>query len=509
MKKLSIILFLISLGLFLIGNLNEGIGYSYSLFPSPNSVGINSDTRLIIRFKEEPQLNNKGCIKIYNSETGKLVDFLDLSIPPGPTLKRDYQGLKPPYLTKPYEYYAEGKTNKNTKPGTPSSIAKANSDSFQLNIIGGFTDAFHFYPVIINGKTATIYLHNNILEASTTYSVEIDSGIFALNKTNFNGIKKGEWKFKTRKDFLCKYQDLTVAQDGSGCFNTIQGAIDFVPDYSPKKITIRVKSGRYQEIVYFRNKKNIVLEGTNPDSVEICYANNEIFNPHPENIATNEWPGTFPSRRAVFMADNSSNITLKNLSFRNLTTGQAEALLIMGEKNKVINCRIYGSGDALQANGSCYFKNTLISGHGDTYLGRGPSYFDSCALYSTAVFAWVRNTKRNHGIVFRDCSFEKTGEGETELARAPDNKGFTYPYAEMVLINCKLKGISAKAWGEVGNDNKNIKYYEYNSTHFDGSPVDYSKRHPISKRLHLPNDSLLIKTYNNPREILQWPELKY
>ena len=26
---------------------------------------------------------------------------------------------------------------------------------------------------------------------------------------------------------------------------------------------------------------------------------NEAFNPHPPNVATNEWPGTFPSRRAA------------------------------------------------------------------------------------------------------------------------------------------------------------------------------------------------------------------
>ncbi|MBN1997236.1 hypothetical protein JW935_06780, partial [candidate division KSB1 bacterium] len=34
--------------------------------------------------------------------------------------------------------------------------------------------------------------------------------------------------------------------------------------------------------------------GEDRDKVVVCYANNEVFNPHPANIVTNERPGTFP-----------------------------------------------------------------------------------------------------------------------------------------------------------------------------------------------------------------------
>jgi pectin methylesterase-like acyl-CoA thioesterase len=98
---------------------------------------------------------------------------------------------------------------------------------------------------------------------------------------------------------------LVVAADGTGDFNTIQGAFDFVPDNNPRRVTIFVKNGRYEEIVYFRNKTNVTLTGEDRERVEIVYNNSEIFNPHPPNVATNEWPGTFPSRRAAFMADRS------------------------------------------------------------------------------------------------------------------------------------------------------------------------------------------------------------
>ena len=50
----------------------------------------------------------------------------------------------------------------------------------------------------------------------------------------------------------------------------------------------------------------MTILGDDRDKVVVFYANNEVFNPHPSNISTNEWPGTFPSRRAAFMGDNST-----------------------------------------------------------------------------------------------------------------------------------------------------------------------------------------------------------
>jgi len=93
---------------------------------------------------------------------------------------------------------------------------------------------------------------------------------------------------------------LQVSADGTGDFNTVQGALDFVPDHSKKRITIRVRNGLYEEIVYFRNKDNVTLLGENQEKTIVRYANNEVFNPHPANIRTNPEPGdiSFASRRS-------------------------------------------------------------------------------------------------------------------------------------------------------------------------------------------------------------------
>ncbi|MGB8226684.1 MAG: hypothetical protein WCE45_07490, partial [Sedimentisphaerales bacterium] len=141
----------------------EKPGQTISRFPADKAKQVNPDTHLVLAFPSEPNLGKSGQIRIYDATDNRLVDVLDLSIPPGPTI-----GIKapaaPPYTTIPYEYVPGHFTNANTKPGTPSGGAVATPDNYQLTIIGGFTDAFHFYPVIVRGSVATIYPHNNLLD---------------------------------------------------------------------------------------------------------------------------------------------------------------------------------------------------------------------------------------------------------------------------------------------------------------------------------------------------------
>lgn len=116
---------------------------------------------------------------------------------------------------------------------------------------------------------------------------------------------------------------------------------------------------------------------------------------------------------------------------------------------------------------------------------------------------WVRNTAANHGNVFVNCTFKTLDGRQTEIARAPDNKGHSYPNSEAVLIDCALEGISPVGWGAVGSDTADIHYWEFNSTHLrDGTPVDVSKRHPVSRQLRMPGDADIIANYSDPRYVL-------
>jgi len=112
-----------------------------------------------------PVVGKSGKVRIYDAANNRLVDQLDLSIPPGPTERATGAATTAPYLATPYNYERSNvPTNANTKPGTPSAGAEPTPNNYQLTIIGGFTDGFHLYPIIVSGNTATIQLHHNLLE---------------------------------------------------------------------------------------------------------------------------------------------------------------------------------------------------------------------------------------------------------------------------------------------------------------------------------------------------------
>jgi pectin methylesterase-like acyl-CoA thioesterase len=375
---------------------------------------------------------------------------------------------------------------------------------YQLDIIGGFSDGFHFYPIIAHGKQLTIYLHHNMLDYNHEYYVTIDKGVVG----GFDGIKsKKTWRFCTKEKAPdSNRRQLTVSADGKGDFSTVQGAMDFIPDSiatAQDGYHVIVKNGEYEELVYFRNKRFVTIEGESRDGVLIHYPNNEVFNPHPSDIKTNEVRGTFPSRRAAFAADNCSDLTFRNLTVKTDCKGQAEGLLVNGERNYFENIHIIGDGDALQANGSCYWQNCRIDGGGDTILGRGPSFFNHCTITSYGPFMWIRNTEANHGNIFIDCHFKGMSD-KAVLGRLPNNHGKNYPHAECVLLNCTLENIPSSGWGKIGDESKTATLLEFNSHDTDGNPIDTSGRIPEMRQLHPIHDAHLIGNYSDSHWVLDW-----
>ena len=465
---------------------------------------VNPDVQLKLTFKDAPRIGTSGRIRIYDAADDRLVDTLDMNIPPGPTKSVDPAVRAKNYLTFPYPYArASRPTNADTKPGTPSAGAAPTSNDYQLTIIGGFTDGFHFYPVTVNENTATIHPHHDLLEYGKTYYVEVDAEVLSVPNDSFDGIKGKSWSFTTKPVRKSPRPDATrlmVSADGTGDFNTVQGAMDFVPDHSKKRIIIKVRNGLYEEIVYFRNKDNVTLLGENQEKTVLRYANNEVFNPHPANIRTNPEPGTFPSRRAAVTVDNSNDIHIVNMTLQTTAPGQAEGLLITGDRNILSHVTVIGAGDALQANGRIFMVDSTVIGTGDTILGRGTLFCERCTIKSTRVMMWPRNKQENHGNVFKDSTCIGTDTPMT-IARSPRNDTFTYPYAEVVLLNSTLINIAPEGWGDADKGG-NVHFWEYNSRNQDGSPTDVSKRVPWSRQLDRVKDAKLIADYSRPEFVL-------
>ncbi|PWT93499.1 MAG: carbohydrate esterase [Blastocatellia bacterium] len=499
-NKLSTLLLISLLGVLTVGRCVQ----AQILFPSDQSTMINPDVQLKLTFNDVPRAGAHGQIRIYDAVNDQLVDVLDMSIPPGPTQPVDPAVRAKEYLSFPYPYSRTSRpTNRDTKPGTPSAGAVATSNKYQLTIIGGFTDGFHFYPITIDGTTATIHPHHDLLEYGKTYYIQVDAEVLELPNNKFSGITGKQWRFTTKpkaKAPRAGATQLVVSADGRGDFNTVQGAIDFLPDHLPKRITIEVRNGVYEEIVYFRNKDNVTLLGEDQTRTIVRYANNEVFNPHPANIRTNPEPGTFPSRRAAVAVDNCNDIHIVNMTLQTTAFGQAEGLLITGDRNILSHVTVIGSGDALQANGRIYLIDSTIDGAGDTILGRGTLFCERCTIKSRGVMMWPRNHQDVHGNVFKDSTFIGT-QAATTIARSPRNEKFTYPYAEVVLLNSTLVNIAPEGWSDADKDD-NVHFWEFNSRNPDGSPVDVSKRVPWSRQLDKVKDAKLIEDYSRPAFVL-------
>jgi len=498
-------------------------GAGLEFFPVFGSKAVNPDTHLVITFPAAPIAGNAGLIRIIDAASDKVVDTLDLSIPAGPAERGQLFG-PPTNITAAAAAAARraqgpvgaasslGRLNNaNTVAGTLAT-SSGPSREYQLTIIGGVRQGFHFHPIIIHGNVATIYPHNNLLEYGRTYRVEIDPGVLKLPDGSFPGVSaKDGWTFTTKGNPPPPNSTrLVVAADGSGDFNTVQGALDFVPDNPPGRITIFIKNGNYEEIVFFHGKSNLTLLGENRERVRIGYGNNSRFNSPYQTDADGSLLGG-PSRRCAFACYNSTGIIFANFTVSNYYKGQAEALLISGARNIVTHVTISGSGDALNLKGPVYFNHSKITGHGDTILNVGPAFFYRCELSSWGPYLWVRNPASNHGDVFVECDFN-TPPGDNPIfnrvtksviARLPDNKGINYPYAEAVLLNCRLKDIPPEGWGRIDGDTTNVRFWEFNSTSLaDGTPVDVSQRHPVSKQLTMDKDSKTIANYRDPAFVL-------
>jgi pectin methylesterase-like acyl-CoA thioesterase len=311
------------------------------------------------------------------------------------------------------------------------------------------------------------------------------------------------WSFETKRAQRLK-DTLVVDAGGRGDFCTLQGALDFIPDNGKKLTTVLVKAGDYEEIVYTRNKSHVVIIGEGMDKTRIHYANNEVFNPHPMTLKTNEWPGTFPSRRSPVTFDNCSDITLQNLTCATDLKGQAEGLLLHGDRIALYDVRIIGDGDAIQANGTIYMEDCEVIGGGDTFLGRGSVFAHHCKLINHGgPFSWVRNTKGNHGDVFVACSFDTDNGAMADFGRTVTNKGIGYPDAEFVAIDCLLGNIAPEGWGNIGKKTATMLEYNSRSLSDPSKTIDVSKRHQWSRQLTMEKDEELINNYRDPAYVLK------
>ena len=365
----------------------------------------------------------------------------------------------------------------------------------------------------MRGNTATIYPHHNTLQYGRSYIVKMDAAVLKPASGAFAGFDTDPaWTFTTkaappRSDAT----RLVVSADGTGDFNTVQGALDFVPAKPTQRVTVFIRNGNYEEIVYLRGKSNLTIRGEDRDKTVVGYRNNSAFN----------------RTRPAFTVTEATDIQLSTFTINNYFIGQAEALLIRGQRNVVDRMTLNGSGDAFTTYGTIYMVDSKLHRrwrHDPRLCGA----LSACAARFTPSGLSPGRGRRegNHGNVFVDSRSSmwtnrcpgrsplltlQDGSRTGVLARLPRNgpagsANANFPNAEMVLINARTSGVPPEGWGPLEDratfDWANVRFWEYNTLDMEGRPIDMSKRHPIVRELTMPRDAETIANYRNPEFVL-------
>ena len=234
---------------------------------------------------------------------------------------------------------------------------------------------------------------------------------------------------------------VTVAQDGTAQFKTIQEAVMSVPSGSPAApVIIRIKPGVYRELVYVQREKRFFRFIGEDASTTII-----SFNLHANMTGLDGKPiGTFRTPTVVIDAD---DFEAEHITFENTAgpVGQALALRVDSERTTFRDCRFLGWQDTIFLNrGRLYFDRCYIAGHVDFIFGAAAAYFDNCRIhvlrdgYITAASTQV---DQPYGFVFRRARITAEPGVKTYLGRPWRD------FAATVFIDAEMPGaVRPEGW---------------------------------------------------------------
>jgi pectinesterase len=276
-----------------------------------------------------------------------------------------------------------------------------------------------------------------------------------------------------------KYE-LTVAQDGSGDYITIQAAIDACKAFPDSRVKVFIKNGIYHEKVKIPacNSK-LSLIGENKEKTIISY--NDYFDKINRGRNSTFYTYTLMVEADDFYAD---NLTIENTAG---PVGQAVALHVEGNRCVFKNCNILGNQDTLYAAGNYsrqYFVDCYIEGTTDFIFGAATALFEHCTIFSkndSYITAASTPKGKIFGFVFMNCKLSAAeGVKKVYLGRPWRD------YAKVVFMNCELgPHILPDGWSnwDKTSRDKTAFYAEYRN---NGPGSDTEKRiiwsHQLSKK---------------------------
>ena len=439
--------------------------------PAAQAGAVNIDTALKLSFDQPPTLGTGGSIRIFRKADDALVDTIRVGA------ESDALGY----------------------PGQ-ALVRRVNTT-----------------PIRIEGSSAIITPHSNKLAYGTEYYVAIADGVFTgatLKGLPFVGIgKPGGWSFTTRAAAPTG-ATVTVDDDGEADFRSVQGALNYAMQSFAKAapVTIKVKNGTYDELLYLNGKDNVTIQGESRDGVLIRTTNNETLNPGTGSSQSPTVAGSPAGGRALMLVEAADMLVLDTLSLKNTTirsaaiSGQAETLYFNSDTRLVAkNASFYSEQDTLNLKGWAWFYNTLVAGNVDFIWGSSHaalfenseirSVGDSASATSGGYVLQARVPLAGDiGYVFLNSALTHgpgpgpnhgdVPPGATWLARSP---GGTSSWDNIAFINCRMDGhVAAAGWAGFGVNGQpapnppvasaDAGWREYGSTTLSGTPIDLRLR---------------------------------
>lgn len=440
----------IEVGASFIESMTDYGNISTKLSPLPASFSQHVDTNLVIEFDTAPTLGTVGQVRIFDSATDELVDELLLA-----------------------------------------------GDVNTLGLTSDKTRVVKYHPMRVEGNKLVLTPSSGALDYNKEYYVVIGNDVAngtTLNGIDFDGLgKEAGWTFSTRST-QPSGTELVVDDDGAADFRTLQGALDYAMTDKDTPMTITIKDGVYNEMLFLRNKNNLTIQGESRENTIVQYDNFDGFN-----------GGS--SGRPVFLVESAdmlvlNNFTLKNTHMRQGSGDQAETIYFNSSYRLVANnMNFISEQDTLLMKGYAWFYNCLVAGNVDFIWG-----YPVATLFENSEIRTIGDSKDapadsggdyilqarvanvdDPGFVFLNNTFT-SGPGPKGNNVLDDSiyfarsAGKTDAFDNIVLINNRLGAhISTKGWYTNPMPNPSdasavAGWREYGSMDLEGNSLDISGR---------------------------------
>ncbi|KAL0301077.1 UNVERIFIED_CONTAM: Pectinesterase QRT1 [Sesamum radiatum] len=243
---------------------------------------------------------------------------------------------------------------------------------------------------------------------------------------------------------------IVVDKSGGGDSDTVQGAVDMVPENNAQRVKIHILPGVYSEKVHIpKSKPYISFIGDQYKATETVITWHDKAS---DDDGNGGQIGTWNSSSVI-------NTVVAPIGGQGY---QAVALRIAGDKAVFYKVRLLGSQDTLlDETGTHYFYQCFIQGSTDFIFGNGRSLYQECTLSvvenAYAIAAQSRNSADDDsGFSFVNCSMG--GTGPVYLGRAwGDYSRVIYSYTELDI------DIKTEGWTDLGvpSEHNTVVFGEY------------------------------------------------